>query len=260
MDIPLNRTLSIIRSTRTITLPFYGKADTVIQKAEGEHNLVTRLDHEVETYLKAEFEKIDPSIGFVGEEFGGNREASKFWLVDPIDGTLHYIRGLPFCSTMVALIENGQVVFSAIYDFVNDQMYYARKGRGAFREDERIQVSNRPFEKSLISFESNLAIPGNSELRAKLRKKSMHFHTVSAGYEYVLVATGKLEGRICYDAFGKDYDFAPGSLLVSEAGGMVANIGSVKYDYRNTNFIAGNQILFQALTEGPDAIFPITRP
>jgi fructose-1,6-bisphosphatase/inositol monophosphatase family enzyme len=81
---------------------------------------------------------------------------------------------------------------------------------------------------------------------------------VSAGYEFVLVATGKLEGRICVDAFGKDYDFAPGSLLVSEAGGIVANIGSTTYDYRNTNLIAGNKALFDDLTQGTDAIFPIT--
>jgi myo-inositol-1(or 4)-monophosphatase len=258
MDDFTKQTLSIIRSTRSITLPFYGKAEDVTQKEEGQHNLVTRLDREVELYLKEEFEKLDSSIKFAGEEFGGNREVEKLWLVDPIDGTLHFVRGMPFCTTMVARIENDQVVFSAIYDFIHDVMYHAEKGSGAFKNGEPIRVSERPVSASVISFECDLSKPGNPELRDKLRKKSLPFHTVSAGYEFVLVATGKLEGRICVDAFGKDYDFAPGSLLVSEAGGIVANIGSTTYDYRNTNLIAGNKALFDDLTQGTDAIFPIT--
>ena len=57
--------------------------------------------------------------------------------------------------------------------------------------------------------------------------------------------------------YGKDYDFAPGSLLVSEAGGVVANIGKTTYDYRNLNFIASNRPVFTALTEGAGALFPI---
>jgi len=251
--------LSIIRSTRDITLPYYGKAEDVTQKAEGQHNLVTRLDKEVETYLKEEFRKLDSTIEFAGEEFGGSRDVKKLWLVDPIDGTLHFVRGMPFCSTMVALIEDGQVVFSAIYDFVNDIMYHAERGRGAFKNGEPIRVSERSMRESVVSLECNLSKPGNPEIRERVRKGSMIFHTICAGHEFVLVATGKLEGRICYDPFGSDYDFAPGSLLVSEAGGIVANMGSTAYDYRNTNLIAGNKALFEGLTQGESPIFPLSK-
>ena len=80
-----------------------------------------------------------------------------------------------------------------------------------------------------------------------------------AGHEFAMVASGKLEGRIMYDPYGFDYDFAPGSLLVSEAGGVVTNIGSDKYDYRNLNSIAANPKLHQALTEGEGALFPLGR-
>jgi fructose-1,6-bisphosphatase/inositol monophosphatase family enzyme len=64
---------------------------------------------------------------------------------------------------------------------------------------------------------------------------------------------GKIEGRIVYDGFGKDYDFAAGTLLVSEAGGVVKNFGSDKYDYKNLNFIAGNRNTYEVLT-GEDGI------
>ena len=79
----------------------------------------------------------------------------------------------------------------------------------------------------------------------------------SAGYEYILVAVGKLEGRVCFNPYGEDYDYAPGSLLVSEAGGKVTNIGSTKYDFNNLNFIAANKPLYKEWTEGKDALFPI---
>lgn len=248
--------LPIIRSTRNITLPIYGKVEVLAQKDESPHNIVTKIDHEVEQYLKTEFNKIDPMIEFVGEEFGGNRDSKKFWLVDPVDGTMHFVRGMPFCTTMVALIENGEVVFSAIYDFINDTMYHAEKGRGAFENDKRLVVSDRGVNQSIVALEINLAKPGNTEIRNKVRAKSLLIQTICSGYEFVLVATGKIEARICVDPFGKDYDFAPGSLLVSEAGGAVTNIGSNTYDYKNTNLIAGNKALVEDFTKGAGAIFP----
>lgn len=169
---------------------------------------------------------------------------------------MHFIRGMPYCTTMVTLIDKGEVIFSAIYDFINDVMYHAEKGLGAFENGRRISVSERPINHSIVALETNQAKPANIEIRNKIRAKSLLIQTISAGYEFVLVATGKIEGRICYDPFGKDYDYAPGSLLVSEAGGTVINIGSTFYDYRNTNLIAGNQNLVKDFTEGPSVIFP----
>ena len=73
----------------------------------------------------------------------------------------------------------------------------------------------------------------------------------------MLVATGKIEGRVNFDPWGKDYDYAAGSLLVQEAGGIVANLGKRTYDYRNYDYIAASPTMYKVLTEGPDAIFPI---
>ena len=72
-----------------------------------------------------------------------------------------------------------------------------------------------------------------------------------------MVACGQLEGRICLNPYGKDYDFAAGSLLVQEAGGIVANLGKNTYDYTETNLVAVSKKLFESLTLGEDPIFPI---
>jgi len=249
--------LPIIRSTRNMTLPFYGKVEVIAQKDESPHNVVTKLDHDVELFLKAEFNKLYPDIEFAGEEFGGSREHKKFWLVDPIDGTMHFVRGNPFCTTMVVLIEDGEPIFSAIYDFVNDIMYHAEKGKGSFKDGERINVGDRPVEQSVVALETDQSKPINVEIRNKVRERSLLFQSISAGYEFVLVATGKIEARICFDPFGHDYDFAPGCLLVAEAGGIVNNIGSESYDFKNVNLIAGNKHLVENFTNKSFGIFPL---
>ncbi|MDB5259441.1 MAG: inositol monophosphatase, monophosphatase [Candidatus Taylorbacteria bacterium] len=240
-------------------MPHWGKVEAIRQKDESAHNVVTKLDEEIEEYLTRELRAAYPEIPFVGEEGGGDRAAETFWLADPIDGTAHFIRGTAFCTTMLALIDRGQVVFGVIYDFVGDVMYHAELGKGAFKNGERMHVSGRPVESSYAAWESHLDKPENLERYLKLREISILFKTISSGYEHILVAQGQLEGRICFDPHGKDYDYAPGTLLISEAGGIVANIGKSEYDYRNTDYIAANPALFEKLTEGPDALFPISK-
>jgi myo-inositol-1(or 4)-monophosphatase len=250
--------LQVIRSTREKSLPHWGNVEVQLKKSDKPVDVVTKIDFEIEEYLAKEFERIDPSISFVGEEYGGDRSSHKYWLVDPIDGTAHFVRGIPFCTTMIALIENGEVVFSAIYDFINDHLYHAEKGRGAFiNGDQRISVSSRNLQDAYIFFESNLGVDHNLEDYLNFKKRTNILNTYNAGYEFILVATGKMEGRICKDPYGKDYDFAPGTLLVSEAGGIVTNIGTNTFDFTNLNFLATNRVVHEQLTSGPDAVFPI---
>jgi len=250
--------LDLIRSTRDMLLPHWGTiAPTKKSGGTDEVSVVTELDLAVENYLKENLSRIDPGAQFAGEEFGGSREAERFWLCDPIDGTAHFVRGLPFCSVMLALIEEGQVNFSAIYDFVGDVMHYARRGAGAYRNGEPMRVSDRPFDRSFIALETRIDEPANYETMRALRKRAVLFSSITSGFEFSLVATGKLEARVCLNAYGKDWDFAPGSLLVEEAGGIVTNIGSRSYDFRNLDLIAANPEVHRALTEGPDALFPL---
>ncbi len=250
--------LEAIRSSRSLTLPAHGNVIADDFKGESPASVVTKIDKEVEDYLRDALARVDSTITFVGEEFGGNREAGRFWLCDPIDGTGHFVRGTPFSTTMVALIDNGEAVFSAIYDFALDIMYHAEKGGGAWQDDQAIHVSNRPLTDSYSILETKLHKPNNLELYYKLHAKSCMVNMVCSGYEHAMVAKGQFDARICVDGFGQDYDFAPGALLIQEAGGVVANIGSRTYDYRNTNYIATNSQIFAALTEGESAIFPIT--
>lgn len=247
MSINSQKVIKILRKTKKLLLSQWGKADVICQKDESCHNIVTEMDVKIENFSRIELAKIYPEISFVGEETGGNRQAQKFWLMDPIDGTQHFVRGLPFCTSMLALINNGEVEFGAIYDFIADKMYWAEKGKGAFCNDKRIYVSHRSLKDSYLCWETRLEKDENKNLYFKLESKAHLIKAICAGWEFAMVANGKLDGRITFDPYGSDYDYAPGSLLVSEAGGMVTNLNSDKYDYRNTSFIACNSTIYNEL-------------
>lgn len=190
----------------------------------------------------------------MGEEFGGDRKSETFWLSDPIDGTGHFIRGIPFCTTMLALVDKGQVAFALIYDFVNDDVYHAELGKGAYKNDEKISVSDRTLQQAYLHCEVNSNKEENRAVLSVVENKANLINTLNSGFEFVLVACGKTDGRIVYNGFGKDYDFAAGTLLVKEAGGIVRNFKSDNYDYKNLNFIATNPKVYEELVGSEDSI------
>jgi len=249
--------LPIVRKTREMLLPHFGTIGEQSRKGDGAVSAVTRLDLEVETYLRDTLAQKFPDISFAGEEFGGSREEKRFWLCDPIDGTGHFIHGLPFCTVMLALIEDSRVNFSVVYDFLTDTLYHATRGEGCYANDTKLHVSDRKLADAYLIVEQNATHLENRETYLKLFHKAGLLEMMTAGWSLAMVAAGKLDGRVTWDGWGFDYDFAPGSLLVEEAGGVVANIGKRSYDYRNRDFLAVNPAIYEELTAGPEAIFPI---
>lgn len=239
--------LEIVRETRSLSLPHWGNIEST-SKSELFSDLVTEIDKGVENFLKDKLQELYQDIPFVGEEFGGDRNKETFWLCDPIDGTVHYVRGMPFSTTMLCLIENGMVVFSCIYHFVSDDMYHAIRGEGAYKNDICISVSDRPLKGAYIGYESNETIKGMKELRENVASHGCAIvRTINCGWEFSMVAEGKLDARIQANPYGQIYDFAPGSLLVEEAGGVVKNFGSDSYNYKDLSFVASNRQVYSDL-------------
>src|SRR4051812_25337488 len=147
--------LPIVRGTRGMLLPHFGNIEEENRKSNHSASAVTKLDLAIEKYLQETLSIKYPDISFAGEEFGGSRDEEKFWLCDPIDGTGHFIHGLPFCTVMLALVEKQQVTFSVVYDFVNDVLYHATRGEGAFANGAKLQVSKRPLADAYLIVESN---------------------------------------------------------------------------------------------------------
>lgn len=238
----------------------FGRCDSSCKS--NPHDLVTDLDRSTEVYLNTELGRLFPEIGFEGEEFGLARVGSgnSRWLADPIDGTFHFVKGIPHATTMLALLEDGVVTLGVIYNFVTDELFTALRGEGACCNRTPIRVSDQPLHGSCVSVEMrrNRDYAANRELYYRIHDRTMIYHTLNCGYEFGLVASGKLDGRICYQPWGTHLDFAAGSLLVHEAGGVVSNIGKDRqYDVMDLDLLAVTPAIYRDLTEGDQALFPI---
>jgi myo-inositol-1(or 4)-monophosphatase len=238
-------------------LPHFGQVEH--ETKSHSRDFVTKLDQQTEKFVAKKLLDLSPNIGFKGEEYGFHKKADTYWLCDPIDGTLQFIRGIPFCTTMLALVENDKPVIGIIYNFVSKELFTAIEGKGAYLNGQPITVSNRPVPEAVVVLESNQSLNRNVQLRAELRKRYYLMQLIVSGYEFGLIASGKIEGRICRDPYGSDHDYAPGALLVKEAGGVVTNIGKRTFRLSNCNFIAASPAVYKDLTEGENALLPISQ-
>lgn len=236
----------VLMSVQPLLLETGGK---VAHKLKDDKSAVTEMDTLVEDKLREALARFDGGIPFSGEESGVDYDQSTFWLVDPIDGTEPFIRGLPFATNMIALIHNGQPVMGIINNFGLGEYYLAIQGQGATRNGHRIQVSDRPLNRAFVCVGSTRADATEAfGLSDQLYTKVSAITKFAAtGCELVSVASGAIEARVTYQGRAKPWDFAPGALIIQEAGGRVANIGSDTYDFRNTNVIASNAVVFDEL-------------
>ena len=176
------------------------------------------IDQDTEKLIRASLQITD--IQILGEEYGGDIADGKYWVIDPIDGTANYFRGLDECCVSIALMENNEALIGVIYNFNNDQMYTAIKDQGAFLNNTEISVSDIPSrDKASITtgFPASESIESSMNFLENLKgwKKVRMFGSAALSCAYV--ASGKCD----YYAEKGVYlwDIAAGICLVKEAGG-----------------------------------------
>ena len=160
-------------------------------------------------------------IPILGEEYGGEISKEKYWVIDPIDGTANYFRGLGECCVSIALMEGEEALIGVIYNFNNDQMYTAVKNHGAFLNNTKISVSDiasRDKASITTGFPASESIESSMSFLENLKgwKKVRMFGSAALSCAYV--ASGKCD----YYAEKGVYlwDIAAGICLVKEAGGF----------------------------------------
>ena len=142
-----------VRRLRTKLMQHYG---AVTNSVKPDNTVVTELDGWAETEIKKSLKSFDSTIGFLGEEHGAEGDTEVRWLIDPIDGTEQFIRGIPFCGTMLCLVEGKDLLVSVIYNFVTNELYWAVKGNGAWLEDKRLHISSRTLDRSSIEIRTDI--------------------------------------------------------------------------------------------------------
>jgi histidinol-phosphatase len=214
--------LEAARAAGEIALGYYRGGFSVSLKAD--QTPVTQADREAEQAIKAILGRAFPEWGFLGEEFGEAGGQQTRWIIDPIDGTKNFVRGIPVWAVLIALEERGEVTTGVVLNPVTGDLFTARKGEGAFANGRPIRVSTCAQLKDATLLHAGLPL-----LRAEgwwdgfLRLVDASSRTRGFGdyYGYGLVAEGKAEVYVEVDL--KPWDIAAVKILVEEAGGRLTD-------------------------------------
>jgi myo-inositol-1(or 4)-monophosphatase len=229
----LSTLVSLARQAGEILLAGYKRSsasDHSLQvKHKGEIDLVTELDYQAESFLLEEIKTRFPSHEVVTEESGAIQgDHDHIWYIDPLDGTVNFVHGLPVFSVSVAYAHDGALTLGAVYDPLREECFTAERGRGAWLNGEMIRVS------SLEALKDSLLVTGFPyDIRTNPDNNLDHFvrfslqvqgvrRLGSAALDLCYVAAGRLDGF--WELRLNAWDVAAGGLIAQEAGARVTDI------------------------------------
>lgn len=206
---------------------------------------VTQADREAEQAIRAILGRAFPGHGFLGEEFGAEGPADARWIIDPIDGTKNFVRGIPVWAVLIALEEGGEVTTGVVFNPAAGELFWARRGEGAFRDGEPIRVSaaGRLADATLLHSGLNLLrAAGWWDGFVRLVDATPRQRGFGDYYGYGLLAEGKAE--ICLEVDLKPWDVAAVKILVEEAGGRFTDFTG-RSDIYDGTVLASNGLLHE---------------
>ncbi len=245
------------RAAGNVLLRNLGRLDAlkVVEKARQDY--ASEVDAQAEEAAIRELRRAAPDYAFLGEEGGQIGKSRSVWVIDPLDGTSNYLRGLPHWCVSIALVENGEVQHGVIFDPLRNELFTASRGSGAVLNDKRIRVAERrTLEGTLLATgfhpRERHRTPAQLECVRQLMNQAEDIRrTGSAALDLAYVACGRLDGY--FEGGVKPWDIAAGVLLVREAGGKVCDYKGAPtgpLDARgidSRNLVAGNVRLAEAL-------------
>jgi myo-inositol-1(or 4)-monophosphatase len=233
----------IVRRAGGIILDYQGK--DLKQELKADSSTVTIADKASEQYLIEQLTPLIQGAGFLAEESGRKTTDSPYcWVIDPLDGTSNFAHGLSYFCVSVGLMYDGQVQCGAIYYPFADQFFFAQRGKGAWCNGKRLQVSQvqaieRSFVVTALPYRRN-AIPDALGLANRIAQvvSGMRYPGAIA-LDLAHVAMGAFDGALYADASW--WDLAAGVLLVTEAGGKVGTFDGPLVEKVSTSCVAGNK-------------------
>lgn len=209
---------------------------------------VTEIDQETERRIRSAIENVYPQDGIEGEEHGiDKKENSRNWVVDPIDGTKNYLRGVPIWGTLIALCVEDQPVMGVVSAPSLHRRWWASKGNGAFLNGKQIHVSKIDDLKQAQASFGNMShfepggFPGGLE---RLNSEIARARGIGDFWSHMLVAEGALDCGL--DPIVEPYDIAPLKIIVEEAGGTFTDFHG-KDTIRGGSGLSTNGILHDQL-------------
>jgi myo-inositol-1(or 4)-monophosphatase len=231
----------------------FGEIENLQVSRKGPGDFVTAADHKSETVLFEELSRGRPGYGFIMEERGRveGTDKSHTFIVDPLDGTLNFLHGVPHFAISIGLERDGELVAGVVYDVIKDEMFWAEKGAGAYLNARRLRVSSR------VQLADALAATGSTPATNRDEKRHAQYQSEltranlacagirrfgSAALDLSYVAAGRVD--LYWERSLSPWDIAAGAVIVREAGGFARELDGG--DFMQTgSILAANDKLFE---------------
>ena len=233
----------------------FGEIENLQVSSKAPGDFVSSADKRTEKILIDEFQKAYPEHGIITEETGIINKSNKNnrWIIDPIDGTMNFLNGVPQFAISIGYEENQEIKCGVIFNPITNEMFIAEKGNGAFLNNSRIRVSNKK------NLQDSLLVTGGPKQSSKIKDKifseyisvSKKVSNVrkfgSASLDLAYVASGRFDGY--WQRELNYWDVAAGIIIVKEAGGFVDFFEENNNSDLKRNIIATNSIIHNELRE-----------
>ncbi len=246
----LEKAKEIAAAAGGLGMTFFADISKLDISAKGHQDLVSNADLDVETFVRTELAKAFPQDGIVGEEHAPVASKSGWtWVIDPIDGTANFVKGIPAWCVILACVRDDKTRIGVIHNPNVGETFWSAEGTGAHVNDRALSIS------SATSFkEGRLGIGSNGRtspddvpklLGDLIGRGGLFYHNSSGGLMLAYVAAGRLLGYA--EAHMNAWDCLAGQLLIAEAGGRVEDQSADDMIANGGRVIAGPPALFDEI-------------
>ena len=215
-------------------------------------DLVTKYDVAVQKFLRRELLRLLPEADFLGEE-GAQAQLTAPWcfIVDPIDGTANFVRGMGHSNISVALAKDGQSEYAVVYNPYRDELFSARRGEGAWLNGKSIHVTDHDAAHSLLicgstAYDRELTDRHFDMMKALYNRCADYRRFGAAALDFCYLACGRAE--VFFECRLRPWDIAAGTLILTEAGGQVTQMDGSAIDVtQNCSVFASNGVCHSLL-------------
>ena len=211
----LNIMIKASEKASKILIRDFGEIEKLQVSKKGPADFVTNADLKTEKIIIEELKKAKPNYSIICEESGieNNKDKDNTWIIDPIDGTVNFLHGVPHFAISIALKSKDEIVSGLIFDPIKNEMFYAEKNNGAFFNNQRIRVSKKN------QIDDCLFVTGG---KMKEEPNLPYRKSGCAALDMAYVASGRYDGYFQHNL--NLWDIAAGIVLVKEAGGIINKI------------------------------------
>ena len=234
----LNLMIKACERASKVIIRDFGEIENLQVSKKGPKDFVTKTDKRVEKILIEELSKSKKNYSFITEETGKilNKNKDIFWLIDPIDGTINFLHGIPHFAISVALQINNEIVIGLVFDPIKNEIFYAEKNNGSYINNNRIRVSKKSNLDECLFASNN---DGVKSIYPRLNTRN----TGCAALDLAYVGCGRFDGYFHNNI--NIWDIAAGKIIIEEAGGKVNDID--EFNINKINIRAGNPSIYDKM-------------